>query len=174
MAVAPVFVADLDTLKAALRLSGIPDGQDTDAILQAAIRETRVDFYRRLLHTRIAEIKAWSVVDDPDTEQEYLRLLAIDTEIKMVKLKLSYTLPMLFMDGSANAAMHWNQDPTFEIVSSRKLDKLRYQLTNEIENNMELLSGSESAGNETTIEVSVIEPDPPAPRVGSTLYGRKS
>lgn len=170
MVVAPVFVADIDTLKKELRLGEIPAGKDTEDLIQQALRDARLGLWRKLGDRRIRTIKAWTLVDDPSTNNEYLRHLANQTEIKWVKWFLTWTLPMLFSDDSGDADMHWNQDPTFRQVSSRNLDKLRKEYWDEILENLDLLSGDETAENETTIEVKTYSPIPKPPPIGSSLY----
>ena len=173
MTVNPVFVADFDTLKKELRLGEVPTGKDTEDLIYQAIRNTRLGFWRVLQDNRIRTIKTWSLVDDPSTTNEYLRHLANETEVKWVKLYLTWSLPMLFSDDSGDADMHWNQDPTFRQTTSRDLDRLRKELWNEIKENLDLLSGDEQAGNETTINVKTFQPEPKASPIGSTLYLKK-
>jgi hypothetical protein len=170
MVVAPVFVADLDTLKEELRLSGIPTDGNSEDLLQQAIRDVRLSFWRKLGDSRIRTIKNWTLVDDPSTNQQYLRHLANQTEIKWVKWYLTWTLPMLFMDDSGDIDMRWNQDPTFRKATSRDLDKLRKELWDEILENLDLLSGDEDAESETSIYVKTFGPVPKPPPIGSSLY----
>jgi len=173
MAVAPVFVADFDTLKKELRLGEVPTDKDTEDLIRQALRDTRLGFWRKLGDSRIRTIKTWTLVDDPSTNEQYLRHLANHTEIKWVKWFLTWTLPMLFSDDSGDADMHWNQDPTFRQITSKDLDKLRKELWNEILENLDLLSGDEEAGSETTIYVKTFEPEPKPLPVGSSLYRKK-
>ena len=171
MVVAPVFVADFDTLKIELRLDQVPAGEDTENLVHQALRDTRLGLWRKLGDSRIQKIKAWALVDDPRSNNEYLRHLANQTEIKWVKWFLTWTLPMLFSDDSGDADMHWNQDPTFRQVSGMNLDKLRTEYWDEILNNLDLLSGDEDAENETTVDVKTFGPDPKPSDIGSSLYG---
>ena len=170
MTVAPTFVADFDTLKKELRLGEIPEGKDSEDIIHQAIRDVRLAFWRSLGDSRIRTIQGWSLIDDPTSTNDYLRHLANETEIKWVKYFLTYTLPVLFMDDSGDADMHYNQDPTFRQMSGRQIDNLRKDLWNEVLENLDLLTGDEEAGEEISINVKTFGAVPKPPPIGSSLY----
>lgn len=171
MAVSPVFVADFDTLKSELRLGEIKSDGNSEDLIRQALRNVRLGFWRSLGDSRIQTIKAWTLVDDPSTDQQYLRHLANETEVMWTKYYLTWTLPMLFQDSSAEKDMVWNEEPIFRNMSSRNFDKLRKELWDTITNNLDLLSGDEDAESETTINVKTFSPEPKPPSIGSSLYG---
>lgn len=113
---APLFVADEDTLKSALRLSAVPaSALDTEAIIDEAILRARLRFYRDLGAARTNELVALPFTDQPTTEDEVLRALANTVEVKMVKCQLLRDLPNTFMDASGDVNHRWQEEaPTRE------------------------------------------------------------
>ena len=133
----PLFVEDLATLKKNLRLSGISPTEDIATILDQAILKARTDFYRRLTQPRVEQIQAMASVSYPDDAEEYMYSIAKLTEISMCRLALTWTAPVLFQDASGEAIEAWDHQPTFRRDTPSSLDKLRNQLTSEIEENIE-------------------------------------
>ena len=119
----PLFLADLDAMKAELRLSGVPaTGEDANVILEDVLLQVRTAFYRRLGITRVGQIVAFATnYTNPTTNDELLRAVAKSTEVKMTWCKLAERLPQLaegadtvvdclvdlpFGDGVAHAHVH--------------------------------------------------------------------
>ena len=167
MAVTPTFVLTLKDLRSRLRLSGIPEKGDAFALFEDGVRVARTAFYRRLTHSRIAAIQAMARSDDPTTDDEYLRALAEEAEIKLVRKELVMTMPTLFMDSSNRGVEEWDNEAPFRGTSNFDRQKLADSLQSEISEIMELLEGSDTAGSETSIQASTIEPE-----VTPTLLGR--
>jgi hypothetical protein len=168
----PTFVEDLATLKQNLRLTGLDAAKDSAILLDQAIREVHSGFYRRLDASRLATLVALTPVSPPVTTNDHLREIARQTEIIWVKLKLSWTLPMLFKDTSGQAQAVWNEERTFEGDSSF-LDKVRAELYTTIQENLEFLDGDETAGEEASWEVEVFLPEEDPPVIGDSLYPRE-
>lgn len=166
----PLFVEDLDTLKKHLRFSGINAAEDIGTILEQAILATRTNFYRRLTQTRIEQLQAMASVTYPADAEEYLHSIAKLTEIRMVRLELTWTAPVLFQDASGEAQEAWDHQPSFRRDSPYSLDKLRNYLKSEIEEAIEILKGEEDIGEEQKGFITVFEPDETPPRIGDSLY----
>lgn len=137
----PLFIANIDELKANLRLSGAStlSGSDFDTLLDQAIRKVRLTFRRRLGQRRIETIQGYaqdSSPVDPDTDHEYYREMAELAEIAMVKLELIYLLPMIFMDAGASNREVYNDEAAFRKAAQEDLRALRSQLKQEIEQNL--------------------------------------
>lgn len=160
MAKQPLFNRNLEELKSALRLSGVCDvSSDASAIIDQAVLVVRGHFYRRLGLARVAELLTFAVSDNPTTEPEILRSIACTTEIKWVKRELLLTLPTHFADGGGSTLKAYNEEAPFRTNSEINIASQRKELREEIEENLEMLSGSETTGNETHVHVFDGTPD---------------
>lgn len=170
MATVPLFVADLDTLKAKLRLSGVAAPSGAEEIINEAILTVRAGFYRDLGKSRIDTLLAISFTETPETNDEILRATASLTEVKWVRSELIRTLPMLFMDGNAQQAQIYHDEAAFRDASQRQLDAERERLLADVRDNLDVLSGDESIGSEVRrIRIGTVEPDYAPPRPGDTI-----
>lgn len=167
--VSPVFVRDLPTLKASLRLSSVADDNDADSIISDAVRAARSDLQRRLGITRVASLAA--IVYDPEaaapaTADELLRETANLTEIAMCRRTLLRRLPTLFRDASGDAALSWQQDA---LTRERNADTKREldELDRQIEENLTLLEGGD---DQEKIKATSFEPED-SRSMGSSIFG---
>lgn len=166
----PLFVADLVTLKAKLRLSGVPSSAtDTLAILDEAILKSRLAFHRRLGQQRVGVLLAISFNENPSSEDEILRALANTTETQQVYAELLRRLPNQFMDSSGDANRRWNEEAPFRERSNSDFHKELQRLLDDIEENMELLAGEESIGEESQFKTFDGTPDCTPPRPGDSI-----
>jgi hypothetical protein len=166
MAVAPLFLSSMDELQERLRLSGISAETDAEAILEQAVRAARWKIYAALDTSRIAAILSYTATDTPSTDNEYLRQIADDLEVKLVKLELTWSLPMLFQDTSGEAIQAWNDEGTFR-SSETSLDKLRKFLNSEIERAFEILRGEDPQDTGYSRAILLGPKTPPPPSGGS-------
>lgn len=167
----PLFVEDLGVLKQNLRLSGINTTKDISIILDQAILATRTNFYRRLTQSRIDDLLAMASVSYPDEAEEYLFSIAKLTEIRMCRLELTWTAPVLFQDASGEALEAWDHQPSFRRDTPEGLQTLRDHLKAEIEEAMEILKGDEEIGDEKKGFITTFEPDDDPPAMGESLWG---
>ena len=167
----PLFVVDLATLKSRLRLSGVDDDSDAVDILDEAIRDVRTRFYARLGADRVAFLLQTTETDEPTDEAGILRMLASVTELKMVRRELSCTLPWSFHDTSGGSRKQWNDEAPFREKGTRNTRELRKKLDSQIEDALDILSGSESLGNVCGIRTFDGTPDDcdKAPEIGASL-----
>ncbi len=168
MATAPLFIADLTTLKSKLRLSGIAAASDADDIVNEAILLVRAGFYRELGAAQVTATLALSFTETPTTNDQILRAVANSTEVKWVRVELMRMLPMAFMDGNADQAQIFQDEALFRDASARQLDQERIRLETEIQQNLDLLRGSEELATESTIRIDTVAPDCPSPLPGDT------
>lgn len=166
MATSPTFVADVASLQSALRLSGLPAGEDGMAILNSAVLRVRTGFIRRLGAGRVAEIQAIMFEEDPEDDEQTLRASANECEIKWVRLHLLQTMPSLFMDNSGQTEEIWNTEGAFR--QGRPSGAFLQELRDDLEADLIYLSGKETdvVGNFTCLDP---EPEPPDP--GDSLFG---
>lgn len=153
MATAPLFVADLATLKPKLRLSGVPTTSDADDIINESILIARQKFYRELGIARVAELVALPFNENPTTEDQILRAVANSTEVLMVRCELMRIMPMMFMDGNADQNQIMQDESLFRETTSAQLEQMRLQCDLEIQQNMDLLAGDEEISSEGTIRI---------------------
>jgi hypothetical protein len=160
----PLFVTDLDELKANLRLTNVDSETDVDAntLIQRAIRKVRINFRRRLSQTRIETIQGYTQDAspvDPDEDTEYIRELAEMTEIDWVHLELTYILPMLFTDASASGQEVFNEEAPFRRAELDELDSLRRRLKEQIEAAIDILAGDDDLDESPECRAHIIGPD---------------
>lgn len=153
---APLFHADLPSLKATLRLSGLGAGTDADAILESAILTVRTGFYREFGKARVDEIVAMPVEAAPNTDNGIVRATARVTEQMWVRVALIDSMPMLFADASADTG--WNDEGAFRDDPSSR-ETLRSRLWRQVVENFDLLRGNEAIGGETSVLATTFEPD---------------
>lgn len=168
----PLFVANLDTLKARLRLTGVPVGAtDTHAILDESILRARLSFYRRLGEQRVTALLAISYVANPTSTDQVLRALANSVEIKLVNVELLRRLPQAWMDASGDINKRWNEEAPFREKGPSDHEREVKRLLDEIEEDMEMLAQEEGLAEESTVKTWDGTPDfyPPSP--GDSLRG---
>lgn len=166
----PLFVADLATMKSALRLSGVPEGRDANEIISDAVLEARVGFYRKLGEGRVTYLLGITYTEEPSSSAERLRVIANQTEVKWCRLILMRTLPVMFMDGNNDVIQSWNEESAFRGMTREDILLETKRLENEITENLDLLSGSESFGNETSIRGTMFEPEDGGFSPGDTIW----
>lgn len=170
----PLFIADLPTLKALMRLTGVPDSRgDTLAILDEAILNARLEFYRRLGEQRVSALVATTFVPNPTTADDILRALANVVEADLVYVQLLRKLPNLFMDASGAAQRVWNEEAPFRERGGTPLDKEINRRLDKIEENFQMLAEEESLAEESTIKTFDGTPTHRPPRPGDTLRTTK-
>lgn len=171
MATAPLFVADLATLKAELRLSGVPSGADSDAIVQGACRIARARFYSVLGLARVGAILLWSHSDSPTTENEILRSIAEECEVAMVRCVLMDRLPNLFMDNSGGGLEFLNQEGAFRSTPRGDLDGQRQRCQVQIEEWLALLAGDVALGEGADVQIATQDRQSPSGYPGGSIVG---
>lgn len=169
MTPAPLFIADVATLQRRLRLSGVDSNDDQFAVFEDAMRAVRAGFYRELTHSRISTLKSYAQTDDPTTNAEYLRLLADVTEVLWTKAELMKRLPVKFKAASADDRHEWNDNPDFRESDERDRARELSRLLAEVQENLDLLSGQEQAGNESQVHTTIIGPESKTPLGGAAL-----
>lgn len=169
MATSPLFVANVATLKAKLRLSGVPTDGSADVLIDEALLVVRAGFYRDLGRSRVQSIQALSFTENPETDNEVLRAAANSAEIKWVRAELMRTMPMQFVDGNADAQQLYHDFGAFREATQRQLDEERVRLMDDVREALSLLRGAETVGNETQgLRVYTSEPTCRRPQPGDS------
>ena len=149
-----LFAASDADVKARLRLSSVPSSStDTAAIIAGAILDARLEFYRRLGQSRVDRLLAFSVVAAPASDEEVLRALAAQTEVKLVRVQLFRELPNAFMDASGDLQKRWSEEAPFRERPRSDREREIARLNEEIEQAMQMLARDEgeTPGDERTV-----------------------
>lgn len=169
--IAPLFVYDTDTVKARLRMSGVPSGVDAQQLIEEAMRTVRVGFFRQVSASQIQILTGQAPVENPTNEADVLRQLAEVTEIKWIRYELMRTIPTLFFDSAPSAQQAWNEEAMLRGTSNAERDAELKRLWSEIVQNLTLLEGEETIPDETVGGAKVFVPDSAPPRPGASLFG---
>lgn len=153
MATNPVFNADLATVKAALRLSGVVEGSDAHNMLEQALLQVRTGFYSRLGAARMAALLAISTVEAPATNDQTLRRIGDLCEVEWCRMILLDRLPVIFMDQSGGDLEFINQEGAFRSIGPDRLDRMRTRLQTQIEEWLALLAGDIEIGNAPSVQI---------------------
>ena len=169
MAIEPLFVVDMDTLKSRLRLTGASQA-DALAQIDQAVEDVRVGIYddeQGLGVARVTELLAISYAENAATANELLRTRANNLEVTWVRLFLMRRLPTLFMDASGESLEVWNEEPLVR-KAGRDLRKEIETLAEEVKQGLAYLG----AGDENDIGllgVVVFEPETTPDRPAASL-----
>jgi hypothetical protein len=168
MAVAPLFVADMTTLKTALRLDKMA-AAGALATLDQAVKDVRIGFYRRLGAAQITTIKLTNDVDAPTTDAEITRSLATSVEVRWMRLLLIRRLSTMFVDASGQKQLKWNEEAGFlannPVPTVDEVEKLEA----EIDLDMGALSGDVDL-DDTQFNVASLAPDVTPDLPGATVW----
>jgi hypothetical protein len=109
MAVEPLFNADKDSLLKRIRMSTVSDtvAEAVDGIIQ----EVRLGFFAKLGKERSLQVAGYSLVDNPSSDEEILRVSAATAEGNWVAYLISGRFPMLLLDGTMAIRQDWNDEP---------------------------------------------------------------
>lgn len=168
MAVAPLFVADMNTLKSRLRMTGSVT-TDGLAIIDKAVEDVRVGFYdeaQGLGASLVTDLLAIAFVENATNPTDLKRTRANNLEVTWVRLLLMRRIPMLFMDGSAVSHEVWNEEPltrSSQTEIQREVDRLENDLA---EGLAALLGETDDQGS---LDLIVFEPDTTPDGVGDSI-----
>ncbi len=158
MAVEPLFIVDMASLKARLRLSGVALGTNAQAQIDLAVEDVRINLFNSdsgLGEAKITSLLAIAFVENAATAADIERTRANNLEQKWVRLLLLRRMPLLFQDASAITLEHWNNEPLTRLSSKdlrEEIKRLEEEIAGEIG---DLVSGSSPGG----IDVHVLEPE---------------
>ncbi len=172
-----LFAASDSDVKARLRLTSVPSSAtDTAAIIAEAILGARLEFFRRLGQARVNRLLAFAVVAAPSSDEEVLRALATQTEVRLVRVQLLRELPNAFMDASGDLNKRWNEEAPFRERPRSDREREIARLNEEIEQAMQMLARDEgeAPGDERTVFVYDGTPEDPesVPLPGETMNPR--
>lgn len=159
-----------DSLLAELRLSGATGASGALPLIQRAVLDARMRFFRSLGESRVSYLAAIPYVVNPTTINQTLRAVASSTEILIIRHELLRKLRWSTIDGNAVQQIY-NSEAFIREQPEAQLETELKRLHNEIEENMELLAGDEQVGEETQgLLVMTPEPTTPPPKPGSSVW----
>lgn len=168
MAVAALFAPSMTAIKTALRLEGAATASAL-AVIDQAVRDVRIEIYRRLSATRVTAILLTADTDAPTTDAQIVRCLATSVEIKWVRLLLLRRLPTVFIDSSGMKQQAWNDEAGFRAATTN-LQKEIERLEAEIDADLEALSGDVDIDDKSAFNVSCLGPDTTPDLPGATVW----
>lgn len=168
----PLFVADIATLKAQLRLSGVPSDQDAHAMVESALMQVRAGFYTRLGVTRVAELVAISPAANPTIENGILRGLAEQTEVMWTRCKLLDRMPTVFMDSSGAYQELLNQEGIARSLPLSHIEAQKARCAAQVEEALAILDGTVALGEAGEPNVATQGDQEPRVFPQGTLLGR--
>lgn len=153
MAVAPLYVTDMDTLKLELRLQGLKTGSEGESILIRATSAARVYLYQRLGLSVAAALVAMSDVDNPTTADQIRRKAASLVEVEIVRCDLLDIMPLMVGDASGDAQQVYNDEGVWRQASPEEREEALGRCRARIEELIELLLSEDDLGSDMTIRV---------------------
>lgn len=155
MAVEPVFSGSYDILVEKLRLKDVSD--TLKAVIENAIQDVRVRIYDAIGASRTAELLGTSLVDNPTTDSELLRLKAAIMEEKWVRAVLLSTLPTYYLGSNISERDAFNQDGLTRDKTQEQIAGEISGLMNQVQDYIDDLVAAKDS-DAGTARVSVLEP----------------
>ena len=152
----PLFI-DRDKLLERQRLSTINPESDIDAQVDLGIETASVEFWRRIGLVKVVALQALTLDGTPSTDDEYKKLLAQTTELKMLRsFLLRHLNTITRQGGAARAFQEWNEVAAFRGTTERqRADEIeRCQL--EIDQAFLLLDDEVTAGDAPSVRADTI------------------
>lgn len=153
IAVEPLFIDDLDDLKAELRLTGANERDDVESIIRRGVLDFRVGFAHRAGLSILTGLQAIPFTADPQTEDDYRRAGARLLEVKHVWRFLLQQLRSMFADASGSAFQQFNDEGVWRQLDSDDVRTLLMQCNAQIEELYQLVLGIEALGEDSEIHV---------------------
>ncbi len=151
--ISPLFHPDLETLKAALRLTGADSKGDVQTVIEDCVRGFKVWLTRRAGFDIINEVVAVSPTDDPTTELEARRLAARVLEVKWVWAECLKRLQTLFADASGSAFQEFNDQGVVRQLDALDRVALLRDARREIEDLYCFVAGVQGIGEAEEIQI---------------------
>lgn len=170
MAVNPLFISNVAELKSRLRLSGVDDTADAQALIEDAIREVRLGLIDRLGLSLITTLQAITFTETPDTTDEVKRFRAEFAELLWIRAILNERLPQLFVDSSGVSKQVWNDDGLVRDVGTGSVRRQSRDLIRKVRDHLAYLTGDDTG----EISIIVAVPDITPQRPGASIAPRTS
>jgi hypothetical protein len=149
----PLFVADIATLKSALRLSGVPTDGDAHVMVQSALMQVRAGFYSRLGLAKVAALVAITPSANPTSTDPILRGIAQECETIWVRCLLLDRLATFYMDSSGAYQELLNQEGISRSMTPGAIAEQRKRCMTQIEEWLAILNGDVELGDGPDVQV---------------------
>ena len=153
IAVEPLYVDDMDDIKAELRLTGADESHDVESIIRRGVLDFRVAFAQRAGIPLLNALAALTFNPDPQTEDDYRRAGARLLEIKHVWRFLVQQLRSMFADSSGGAFQAFNDEGVWRQLDASDFRVLLQRCNAQIEELYQLVLGTENLGDDSEIHV---------------------
>tara|TARA_R110002094_G_scaffold220250_1_gene192768 strand:+ start:6952 stop:7554 length:603 start_codon:yes stop_codon:yes gene_type:complete len=153
MAVAPLFVVDLDTLRLELRLQGLKTGSEGESIFVRATSAARVYLYQRLGINLATTLVAVTEVENPTTAEDIRRKAASLAEVEIVRCDLLDLMPIMVGDASGDAQQVYNDEGVWRSATPEERVEALGRCRARIEELIELMLSEDELGDDLTIRV---------------------
>lgn len=153
MPVAPLFVADMDTLKTGLRLQGLKTGSEGESILNRATSAARVYLYQRLGLNLVTTMVALTEVDNPTTAEEIRRKACSLVEVAIIRCDLIEVMPVMLGDASGDAFQVYNDEGVWRQVTPEERTELLQRCKARVEELIELILSEDELGEDLSVRV---------------------
>ena len=142
----PLFHDDLETLKAALRLTGADAKGDVQAVIEDCVRGFKVWMSRRGGFSLISELQGVTYTDDPTTELEARRMAARVLEVKWTWCECIQRLQAMIADASGAAFQEFNDQGVWRQIDALDRANMLRRCAREIEDLWCFVSGESGEG----------------------------
>lgn len=142
MAVEPLYNESKEALLLRARIKTVDDEQSV-ALIDQSIQEVRLGFFSRVGKDRSKVIAGYAYSDNPDSDEEVLRVNAAATEANWLRYLLIQRLPHLSMASESTVRDLWNEEPLTR--DSGYLNEYLKQLKKEIDKGIGDLQEPEDA-----------------------------
>lgn len=151
MAVAPLFVADIATMKSELRLSGLKANSDGEQIFERGVQSARVALYMKLGPSTAASFVARAEVDNPTATLDIQRKACSLAEVELVRLEMLRTMPVRVADASGDEQELFNDEGVWRDISPRELRLHIEGISAYVEELVELITGADDLGDDSMV-----------------------
>lgn len=154
MAVAPLFVADMDTLKLNLRLQGLKTGSEGESILIRATSAARVYLFQRLGPSIVTAMLALNPeVENPTTADEIRRKACSLAEVEIVRCDLLDLMPVMVGDASGDAQQVYNDEGVWRQVTPEERVDILARCRARVEELIELILSEDELGEDLSVRI---------------------
>jgi hypothetical protein len=137
MAVAPVFIANVATLQAQLRLGELLVRDAGYAVLEQAMRSARVVLYDALGSGTVNSILAYASVENPTTANQITRTKTEALERDLVLVYLVHHLPVAFMGASGAMPQWYEKEAPFRLRAPDDRERLKQEVEERINRSLQ-------------------------------------
>jgi len=162
-----MFYADLDSLKASVRLTDLPEDGDGYSIFVLALGAAHATMFERLGGSTIAAIQATADASPPTNDLEVKKLRMKQVESDLLLKELMARLPYGTSDAVASGLEMFDTEAPFRLMSLDEIEAAMLRLERSANTALEAVSGNQGEGSIRWINYG----NPTPPRYGTNRGG---